>query len=207
MQECGGVFRAEEKRGVGGTLLHGFEQHVLILLREQGAIFKNVDLARAFVRTDESVRARPAHDVHGDLGMLFIAHENHVGMNVPDHLAAVGTRKTGSFPAGGTLHRGGGIARGGRTLAGTAEDQRVGERAARSGFTQALRRIRLCKDGKVHGRSLSGKTTNTLISLLYRKNKRSARKVPASAKRRGKDRPAGKRWQNFSANWKEFIES
>ena len=57
------VLRAEKKGGVGRPLLHGFEQHILILFVQPRAVGEDVDLARALVRADEGVRPHAADDV------------------------------------------------------------------------------------------------------------------------------------------------
>lgn len=104
------VLRAEKKGGVGRPLLHGFEQHILILFVQPRAVGEDVDLARALVRADEGVRPHAADDVHAQLGVLVVAHGEDVGMDVREHFAAVRAGQTGLVRAG-TLQRGSGVMR------------------------------------------------------------------------------------------------
>ena len=129
LEHLAGVFRAEQERRVGRPLLHDFQQHVLVLLRQQGAVRKEVHLPPPLVGTDVGVSPDRAHHVHGDVLVVRVPDGDDVGVDVLPHLPAGGTHSAGLSPVRRALHGRRRVAGQARPVTAAGEQQGVGQRS------------------------------------------------------------------------------
>ena len=137
LEHHGRVFRAEEEGRIGRPLLHHLQQHVLVLLRQQGTVRKRIDLPPPFVGADVGVRPDGAHHVHGDVLVVRVPDGDHVRMDARQHLPAGGADAAGAAPLPRALQSGGGKADGGHPVTAAGEQQGVGQGAAGGGLPDA----------------------------------------------------------------------
>ena len=136
LQNNGGIFRTEEKRRVGRAFLYDLQQHVLILLCQNGAVRENIYLPGAFVGADIGVRPNLADGIHGEIFVLLVPDGDDIGMDAGENLAAGGTHAAWLLPTL-TFHGCRGIPGGGCQIAAAGKQQGVGQRPPAGGFPDA----------------------------------------------------------------------
>ena len=91
LQDHGRIFRTEEECRVGWAFLYDLQQYVLVLLCQNGAVRKDIDLPGTLVGPDIGIGADLADGVHGEVLMGLVPDGDNVRMNAGEHLAAGGT--------------------------------------------------------------------------------------------------------------------
>lgn len=91
LQDHGRIFRTEEECRVGRAFLYDLQQYVLVLLCQNGAVRKDIDLPGTLVGPDIGIGADLADGVHGEVLMGLVPDGDNVRVNAGEHLAAGGT--------------------------------------------------------------------------------------------------------------------
>ena len=120
---------AEYEGGVGRTLLHDLQQHVLIPLVQLGTVGEQIDLPLALVGPDVDVLPQRPDGIHRQLLAVVVPHLRHVGMDALHHLAAGIALQAGTLPLTAAQVRRGNIAGRGQLVPLAGQDHRVAQLA------------------------------------------------------------------------------
>ena len=134
LQDHGRIFRTEEECRVGRAFLYDLQQYVLVLLCQNGAVRKDIDLPGTLVGPDIGIGADLADGVHGEVLMGLVPDGDNVRVNAGEHLAAGGTCPAGLLSAALTLHGRSSVLRGGDPVPAAGKQQRVGKCSPSGGF-------------------------------------------------------------------------
>ena len=141
---------AEQEGGVGRSLLHDLQQHVLIPLVQLTAVGKDIHLPGAVVGADIHILPQLAHQLHRQLLVSVVPHRHHVGVDVLQHLAALAAPQAGTLPLSLALQCGGEVAGGGHAISAAGENGGVAQRPLGGRRTDAPGQCAVFRDQLFH---------------------------------------------------------